>query len=106
MIDLRRFLDQGLEPHDRIAVFAFDGALHLELSFTTDRPAAVEAATRAYARPPRPSIVLERRVEQLLEQISECAPARDYVRSKVDVDRACVTALVTPYVAEGAAEAR
>lgn len=106
LADVRRFVSRDLEPHDRVAVFAYDGELHLEASFSPSHASAADAVARAYGRPSSPRITLDRRVDQLLEQLGGCTRSRDYVRSKVDVDAECVRGIAAAYLDESKAEAR
>jgi VWFA-related protein len=73
MEDMRRFVLEGLEPADRVAVMSYNGEIHLELPFTTEREAVAAAVMRAFGRPRRPQVDLNRRISDLVSKFEDCA---------------------------------
>jgi VWFA-related protein len=71
--DVVRFVREKLEPGTRVAVFAYDGDIHLEQGFSADRERLASAVMRAYDRPPRPNLDVGARVRNLMRELEACA---------------------------------
>jgi VWFA-related protein len=67
-----RFLEREMGPSDYVAVASFDGRLHFDLPFTTERSSLAAAIQRAYGRPRRPGPEVARRVSELIRRFEDC----------------------------------
>lgn len=92
------FLETRLEPGTRLAVLAYNGALHLELPFTTDRAAIKTSLLRATGREGRPRIDREAKIRRLLDRFEDCATSRsDFGNTG---DPLCLRDVANEYIGE------
>ena len=95
---LARFVTSDLDPAYRAAVLSFNGEIHVEQPFTSDRRAVTDAIRRAFDRPPRPQLDLRGRVFQLVDQLEECVVSRGAFVNEGDA--VCLETLALNYAAE------
>jgi len=66
------FIRDELDDSTRMAVFSYDGQIHLEQSFTSDSEALVGAVARGFGRPSRPRLDLRARMRGLQRNLESC----------------------------------
>ena len=84
------FAGRMLAEGNRLAVFSYDGSLHLEVPFTSQAGAARHAIRRAFARSSRPTTDLRRRVETLLGELQGCSRGSATLGRGTHLDERCV----------------
>ena len=102
--DAIRFVNEELSPEYRIAVFAYDGAIHQESPFTANREVIAHALRRAYDRPARPDVDLHARIRNLISRYQDCVVASSgFVR---EGDEGCIRDVTLEYADERRPPAR
>lgn len=94
----RDFVATRLAPGDRLAVASFDGSIHLEASFSSDREALLGAIDRAFARPAR-SIADQARLRELLTLLRSCQKQMVF-QQRFRPGQECLAAAGRSYVSE------
>ncbi len=94
------FVRDTLRPGDRVAVTVNGTEPAMELPFSSDRPALQAAVERAFARDVLPAVTERRRIEDLLDQLSEC------VDRKTGLGERCFRGVAVEYTAQRVDEAR
>ena len=84
----------------RAAVFAYNGELHLEQGFSTDREETALGLLRAWDRAPRPDLDLQLRMRGLMTQLEGCAPNSGGGRVVRQGDEQCLRGVMLDYVDE------
>ena len=96
---------EGLQEGTRVAVFSYNGEIHQECSFTSNRDAIGEAIESAYSRTPRPHLELKVRIRQLISEFKDCVndASGAFVAS---ADERCLRDTATSYADENRPAAR
>lgn len=98
--DLIRFIMEEVEGSTQIAVLSFNGEIHLDQPFTSDKRAATLAIRNAFDRQRRPQITLRLRIEQLIENLRDCVESRDAMAFERDADIECMRTIGLEYADE------
>jgi VWFA-related protein len=76
-------------------VLSYDGELHVDVPFTSDREAVVGTLAEAWSRDGRPQIDMRSRVSRLVEQFSDCVVSGgEFARVG---DESCLRAVINEY---------
>ena len=92
------FATTKLDLSTSAAVLAFDGSLHVELPFTTDRNALASVLRQAWARTGRAKLDLQSEMRDLLHRLDECAQSGDTLSRSGD--ERCLREAATDYIAQ------
>ncbi|RMH23521.1 MAG: VWA domain-containing protein [Acidobacteria bacterium] len=103
---LIRFVDEGLDPSYRAAVVSFNGEIHLDQPFTSDRRAITRAIRDAFDQPRRPQIDLQLRIRQLIDRFEDCIEEEAGGVFIKTPDEDCVEAVAREYADEVRPRAR
>ena len=71
------YVNEALEPGTRVAVVSFDGEIHLDLTFTSDRSAIAGALRQAWARHGQPRLDTRGQVRQFVGLLESCMLSSD-----------------------------
>jgi VWFA-related protein len=66
------FIEDSVDPSDFVAVVSYNGRLHVEQLFTTDKGDAVSAVEQAYARPRTSGIPTAQRLRSVVNRMDDC----------------------------------
>jgi VWFA-related protein len=101
MQDVLQFVDEELDPSFRTAVMSYDGEVHQEVTFTSDKDAVRTGVQRAYARTSRPQLDLTARIQGLIRELQQCevgeSTSYDFERP---ADETCLRTVALQYADE------